>query len=215
MPRPLLPHVIAQGEHLEKLAFAGGFDAKEVWNDPKNEAIRALRKDPLVLAPGDVVYLPEGKRESLPIQKGATNKYKAKVPRVDVHLVLHDEKGDPLANEPYVIEGLPGEENRAPRATGGDGAVSFQAPVHLREVTLFFPQKHLRLAVGVGDLDPVEERSGIAGRLRNMGFLRAGPSPTDEEIESGIRAFQRSRALPETGALDAPTTEALRSAHGA
>lgn len=214
MPKPLLPHVIAQGEHLEKLAFAGGFDAKEVWNDPKNEAIRKLRNDPLVLAPGDVVYLPEGKRESLPIQKGATNKYKATVPRVDVHLVLHDEKGDPLANEPYQIEGLAGEQGTT-RTTGEDGAVSFQAPVHLREVMLFFPKKHLHLAVAVGDLDPIDERSGVAGRLRNLGFLRAGSSPSDEEMAAGIRAFQRSRSLPETGALDDGTRDALKSAHGA
>ena len=73
MARAMLPHVVAQGEHLEKLAFARGAGAKEVWEDPKNEAIRALRKDPLVLAPGDVVYLPSGPRDSLPLTKGAAN----------------------------------------------------------------------------------------------------------------------------------------------
>ena len=57
MAKQLLPQVVAQGEHLEKLAFLHGFDAREVWKDPKNDAIRALRKDPLVLAPGDIVYV--------------------------------------------------------------------------------------------------------------------------------------------------------------
>ncbi len=52
MAKQLLPHVVAQGEHLEKLAFLHGFDAREVWKDPKNDAIRALRKDPLVLRVG-------------------------------------------------------------------------------------------------------------------------------------------------------------------
>ncbi|MFO0588081.1 MAG: peptidoglycan-binding domain-containing protein [Polyangiaceae bacterium] len=212
MDRPMLPHVVAQGEHLTKLAFARGASVEEVWNHPKNEAIRALRKDPHVLAPGDVVYLPSGPVESLAITKGATNKYRATVPRVDVHLVLHDEGGGPLANEPYEIEGL-GDD--AQRTTGGDGAVSFQAPVHLREVTLFFPKKHLRVAVQVGDLDPIEERSGVAGRLRNLGFLRAGSAPSDEEIRAAVRAFQRRSALPETGTLDPDTTETLKRAHGA
>ncbi len=212
MAKQLLPHVVAQGEHLEKLAFLHGFDAREVWKDPKNDAIRALRKDPLVLAPGDIVFIPAPEKTTLPVSMGTTNKYKAKVPVVEVHLVLHDEGGGPLADEPYLVEGLGGAAEAKERKTSEGGAVSFEAKVHLREVTLFFPRKHLRLAVRVGDLDPLEERSGLAGRLANRGFLALSGPPTDEQIKAALQAFQRSRKLSETGILDSDTRSALESA---
>ena len=75
------PYVVRQGDYLVKLGFVYGFDAEEVWNDAKNEEIRGRRPDHNVLAPGDIVYIPVKKKEGLPIIKGTTNHYVAKVPR--------------------------------------------------------------------------------------------------------------------------------------
>src|SRR5215813_7826422 len=41
------------------LAGARGLKWDTVWNHPKNAQLKAKRKDPNVLMPGDVVYLPD------------------------------------------------------------------------------------------------------------------------------------------------------------
>ena len=38
------PHVVTQGDHVEKLAFLRGADAAEVWITPTNGALKAKRK---------------------------------------------------------------------------------------------------------------------------------------------------------------------------
>ena len=211
MGKALIPHVIRQGEHLVKLAFVHGFNADEVWNDPKNKALRELRKDPMVLAPGDVLHIPAPAKQGLPMSAGTTNRYTAKVPRVDVHIVLHDDAGAPLANEPYVIEGLGGDQEKT---TAADGAASFAAPVHVREVMLYLPRRHMRMAVRVGDLDPMDESTGVAARLTNLGYLEAGEEPSAEAVAAAIKELQRAKGLPQTGALDDDTKKALEEAHG-
>ncbi len=52
MSQEMRPYVVRQGDYLVKLAFVHGFDAEEVWNDPKNEEIRGRRADHNILAPG-------------------------------------------------------------------------------------------------------------------------------------------------------------------
>jgi hypothetical protein len=38
------PYVVRQGDHLKGIAAARGFDADDVWNDPANAELKALRK---------------------------------------------------------------------------------------------------------------------------------------------------------------------------
>jgi hypothetical protein len=113
MAAPLRPYVVKQGDYLTKLAHTFGFDAEEVWNDPKNAELKQRRADMDVLAPGDVVYLPEASKEGLPLTPGTSNRYTAKVPKIEVTLAFQD--GDaPLANEPCEVLGLGGVEGAAP-----------------------------------------------------------------------------------------------------
>ena len=53
------PYVVRQGDYLTGLADRHGFDPKQVWEDQRNAELRAERPSPEVLAPGDIVFLPE------------------------------------------------------------------------------------------------------------------------------------------------------------
>ena len=55
------PYVVKAGDYTKKLAHTLGFDADEVWNDPKNAELKKLRKDPDMLVAGDVLFVPEKK----------------------------------------------------------------------------------------------------------------------------------------------------------
>lgn len=215
MGQRLTPYVVKQGDYLARIAFIRGFDADEVWGDARNDELRALRPDPDLLAPGDLLFVPgrDDEAEGLGVQGGGSNDYQAKVPEIAVNLVLRGDDQSLLVGEPYLIEGLaePVEDK-----TGDDGCVSFKAPVLLREVTLTLPERNLQFPVRIGDLDPIEERSGARMRLLHLGHL--GPEPEgdgDAPVpHEAIASFQEAAGLTPHGDLDDETREALRKAHG-
>ena len=210
MGRKLIPYVVRQGDSLAKLAFVQGFDADEIWGLPENAAISGLRRDPNMLRPGDILQLPVRPKEALSLTAGTTNRYVANVPRVHVHLCLRDDAGNALGNEPYEIQGL------GPARTGtstAEGDVSFEAPVVTREVSLLLTERGITLPIRIGDLDPVEESSGVRMRLQHLGLLRAGDHD-DGALRSSVRAFQEAQGLPPTGQIDDATRTALITAHG-
>lgn len=211
MNKDMVAYVVRQGDYLAKLAFVHGFDADAVWNDPKNDEIRALRKDHNILSPGDVIYLPLQPKEGLPIQKGVVNRYVAKVPKVAVRLVLRDADGQPLAGEPYVVEGLGGPVQDE---TGPNGVVSLSASVLERELVIVLTNRGIRIPVHVGDLDPIAEMSGVRMRLVHLGYLEHAEQEDDDALRRALAAFQRARGIEVTGAADAATLDALREAHG-
>jgi hypothetical protein len=209
------PYVIRRGDHVTAIAHRVGSRADEIWQHPRNEALRGRRADRDVLAPGDVLFVPEPRRERHPLTPQAANRMVARVPRVNLAITFRDAAGEALANEPFVVHGGPTPPPRG--TTDGAGVARFSVPVHTREVHLVLEQRGASFVVAVGDLDPADERSGARQRLEQLGFPCGahGAGPCDEAtLRRAVVAFQRSRDLPPTGELDARTSEALREAHG-
>jgi hypothetical protein len=207
----MAPYVIRQGDYLVKLAFIHGFDVDDVWSDPKNDEIRALRGDHHILAPGDVVHIPIEAKEGLPITKGTTNRYVATVPKVPVNVRFRDADG-PMADTKFVIEGAPATP--AEGTTDGDGRVSLLVPAYVVELTVRFPDRGSAHRVLVGHLDPASERLGVAARLAQLGYLSAWKLET-APLAPALAAFQEEHGLEPTGVVDDATRDALKRAHGA
>lgn len=72
----MIPLLIRQVITLAHLAQTREFDKETVWNEPKNETLRQLRKEN-ILYPGDVIHIPEPTREWRALQPGTTNTYRA------------------------------------------------------------------------------------------------------------------------------------------
>ncbi|MBW2525496.1 MAG: peptidoglycan-binding protein [Deltaproteobacteria bacterium] len=211
------PYVIKHGDYLTKLAHLLGFDAQTVWNDPKNADLKELRADPTMLQAGDVLFVPDEPRKRLPLEHEADNSYVATVPKISVSVVVADDD-EPVADEPYVVEGLGDDEERT---TDGQGTVSFEAPVHVREVTVRFKERELAFRIGVGELDPIDTASGVRMRLTQLGYYGATLAGEDAYVErddaqlaAAIGAFQTAQSLPVTGELDDATRDALLEVHG-
>jgi hypothetical protein len=194
-------HVVREGEHLELLARQLGFDADTVWLDAHNDALRALRPNPSLLAPGDLLHVIEAEPPSARCVARRSNRYRARVPTVGVSIVIQD-RGAPLADEPYVVEGLP---ERIEGRTDAHGRIAFRAPLHVREVTVELVDRRRVHPVRIGHLDPIETDRGVRQRLEHLGYV--GPR--------ALERFQRDRDLEASGHIDAPTRDALRGAHGA
>jgi N-acetylmuramoyl-L-alanine amidase len=210
------PYVIRTGEHLDKVALSLGFDLKKVWNDPANKDLRELRQDWSILAPGDVVQVPDEppKRNFLSVQTGAANGFSAKVPTVDVSVRLLWQ-GRPLAGAALKARELP---ERTDLTTDGDGVLSLKVPVTLNVLTVDCANPAFSQELRIGYLDPASTPSGLVHRLANLGHLRTidshGGEVDEGELASAIRRFQWSESLPITGEMDAATRDKLTERHG-
>ena len=212
----LVPYVVRKGEHLLKIALRLGFDAETVWQDPKNADLRAKRPSMHVLCVGDVLYVPDGTDpEWLPINVGAKNPFKAKVPavRVAVKFVV---QGKPLASEACTIRELP---KLGELTTTSDGTLEFEAPMGLEVATVEFVDVQLVQPLRIGHLDPVSELTGVYQRLNNLGCVLDDPDASttldEQSLRDPLSTFQSSQGMSAaTGDLDDDTRTKLRSEYG-
>jgi hypothetical protein len=216
-------YIVGRGEDLHSIAARFGFDALEVWNASDNQELRELRGDPQVLAPGDVLYVPEVEDEDLPLTARTTNTFIGEIERVNVNLDLSAGSSSPLANEPYEIHGL----REVVTGTSDDqGRIQIEVPAHVRTLTVYFPEQQSSARVRLGGLNPIDHDSGIRTRLFNLGYLASndllGPalSPTRSpaarraELARAVRDFQEDAGLEATGELDEATRAAIADRHG-
>src|SRR5688572_23264483 len=97
------PYVVRQGDYLTQLAHRRGFSVEDVWNDPANDALRQKRSSPEILQPGDILHLPERREGWNPrsLTIGGENRFTAKIPAVQIKLVLQRADGTAIANKPF------------------------------------------------------------------------------------------------------------------
>jgi hypothetical protein len=210
------PYVIRQGDYLTRLARRLGFDADAVWNHDDNRALRERRPNREILQPGDILHVPApDEPRGAHVSPRSVNRYKAHVERVEVRLALGEAANGRLAGKRYQVHGM------GPPLLGttdGNGVATFSVPVHIRELRLVLDEGGHAYQLMIGEMDPVDEPSGVRKRLVHLGHLAArapGSEGGDESaMERAIRAFQAASQLPITGDIDQPTRDALVRAHG-
>ena len=198
------PYVVRQGDYLAKIAHRFGFSENDVWTHPANAEL-ADRRDPNLLCPGDILFVPEAPTASIALSTGQRNVFMGRVPRVEVKLLL-ERDGQPLCNEPYAVEGLdvPCEGN-----SDGKGRIVLDLPVTVSSVRLLLPKRGTSSMLLVGHLDPIETDSGLEGRLNNLGYhgnLESG-------VSNALQSFQEDNGLDPSGLPDQKTRDALLAAH--
>ncbi|HRI65215.1 MAG TPA: peptidoglycan-binding domain-containing protein [Polyangium sp.] len=204
------PYLVKQGDHLAKIAFCLGIDPEETWNHPLNAELRAQR-EPNVLAPGDILHVPISHRQGLPFTQGATNRYQGAIPRAPLRIVFQA-AGKAIADEPFEVRGLGWP---LAGATDGSGILCIEVPVHVHEIDIHFTRLDVVFPVLIGDMDPVEELSGIRKRLEQLGYYRGFESiEADVRNRLAIESFQRRSGIEPTGKIDEATKKALVDVYG-
>jgi len=212
------PYVVRQGDHLNKLAHQLGFCPQRVWDDPANADLREVRGDGSQLRAGDVLQLPDEPRKRLPYESGQTNEYVAKLPTLPIEVRIGS-VSELLVDEPYRVEGVGDEAIEG--TTDGEGLIKLQVPVNTRQLVVVLPERDERFQVMVGDLDPIDEASGLRMRLTNLGYYGttvAGEdghvTTEDEQLTAALKAFQTAAGLEPSGVLDEQSRSMLIDAHG-
>jgi hypothetical protein len=99
------PYVICKGDYLLKVAFEKRFDADAAWASAKNADLQTQRKDPNILAPGDVLFIPDAQDGPEPksIEAGSTSTFVSPAPPTLVTVKFSDSG---LASQPCTIAEL-------------------------------------------------------------------------------------------------------------
>lgn len=205
-------HPVGPGECLASIAHRYGFgDPLALWNHPDNETLRKKRPDPHCLLPGDVLVIPDKEPRTEPAPTGKRTVFRCRRPRARLRILLRDEDGTPLAGKKFwLVAGNLGFEGR----TDERGRVDQEIPPQATNMDLVVwmdeedPEGEvLAVPLKAGHLPPLEQEEGIRARLANLGH------PAGADLAKALRSFQKARGLPETGAADAATVEALRKAY--
>ena len=208
-------HVVVRGDCISSIAEEYGFDWRVVWDHPGNAALKRLRKDPNILAPGDIVVVPEKTVRNHPAATDRRHQFVRKGTPAKLRLQLLDVDHKVRANVRYVaevagalIDGVTDSEGRieawiSPMAQSVSLKVQGQDEEEVYELSL-------------GHLDPITEINGVRQRLINLGFSCDDEGDQiGESTRAAVRAFQLKFDLPETGELDQATRDRLLEKHGA
>jgi hypothetical protein len=203
-------HTVSQGECISSIAWQHGFFPNTIWNDPANGALKSARRDPNVLYPGDVVFIPE--KQIKQVDAVTEKKHTCVLKGVPAKLRLRILDGDvPRANAKYklAVDGRWFEGT-----TDGDGKLEHTIPPGAQRGYLLF-EGDVPIRLVLGDMDPIETISGVQGRLRNLGFdcgtIDGNLSP---QLEAALKAFQEKHGLTVTGQADEATKNKLKEVHG-
>ena len=209
-------YTVASGDCLSSIADKFGFFWKTLWEAPENADLKAKRKNPNVLYTGDQVFIPDLKLKTE--QRATEQRHRFRLKGVPAKLKLRLMRlGKPRANIRYT---LAVDGKLFDGTTDSEGRISQRIPPGATRGRLVLTEGTMveEKILNLGGIDPVEELSGVQGRLRNLGYnCPAGGSEdgqVDEETQKAIKEFQSDEGLPATGECDDATRQKLKAIHG-
>ena len=195
-------HTVKQGDCLESIAHHYGMDWNSLWNLSDNAKLKKLRKDPNLLYPGDIVYVPELTVRGESADTGARYRFVRKHTPSKLHVQLL-ENGEPLADKPYNLQVNAKAEDGQ---TDGYGEIAFEIHPEARQGLLTVTETGRKYILELGCLGPPEEVAGYQARLQNLGYYEGKiDGIAGEGTANAIASFQRDSGLRDTGSADGKT----------
>jgi len=202
---------VEQGDCISSIAFEHGFFPDTIWNHPNNAALKAKRKDPNVLLPGDIVFVPDKRLKEVPRTTEQLHRFRCKgVPeKLKLQLLLN---GVPRAQVSYKI--TLEDDLVLSGKTDGQGRLQHSIPPNAKAGKLVVNDEEA-YELRLGELNPADDITGIQARLRHLGFYD-GPidGQVTAEMEQALQEFQLSAGLEPDGAINEQTVNALKKAYG-
>ena len=216
-------HTVRQGEHLSSIAARYGFrDFHEIWEHAANAGLKSKRKNPNVLLPGDLLHIPDKQPKTVSIPTTRLHIFRIPSPKLLLRIQLLQRYSSPIANTPCE---LAVDTQKIDTNSDTEGKVEQSIPVTAKKAHLLVHHRvrseqgdlanDFAVEIHIGELDPVEERSGQEARLANLGYYVAAIGDADEgEFQSAVEEFQCEHDLVVDGICGPRTQAKLLEAHG-
>lgn len=201
---------VKQGDCIFSIAFEHGFFADTIWDHPNNKRLKDERKDPNVLLPGDTVHVPDKRLKELSEPTNEVYKYRCKnTPKILKVQFKYIET--PLKDLNYKIS-VDGKETEGKTDSQGWLKEPISPNAKVAKVTL---ADGLEYELKLGILDPVDDVSGVQGRLHSLGMYD-GPidGRMNDETKIALGSFQLTNDLEVTGEADDETKKLLVESTG-
>jgi hypothetical protein len=203
---------VRQGDCVNSLALAHGFDPELIWDHPGNADLKQLRRSPNALLAGDELEIPPLELREDPVATGSVGRFKLSVGPIELRLRLTNH-GQARADLPYelIIDG----EGTLSGSTDGEGWIEQPIPAAATRATLSLCDGDEQYELMLGHLDPHDSPTGIQQRLRALGYYfgRVDAELT-AQTQNALRCFQDQHGLAITGEADDATIDALHDAYG-
>ena len=201
-----LNYTVKQGDCISSISYEYGFFPDTIWNHPQNKELKEKRKDPNVLMPGDVVFVPDLRVKEVSKETDTVHKFQLKnTPiKLEIQLMCVDV---PLKDIKFKLD-VDGLELEGKTDSGGWLRQSI--PPSAKQAILLL-ENGSRFDLRLGFQDPIDEVSGLKGRLRMLGYFEGRlDGEVNDEFNEAIKAFQQSQGLEISGEADSSTKSKLK-----
>lgn len=207
-------YTVKQGDCIESIALKHGHLWQTLWDDSNNADLRNKRKEPNLLFPGDVVFIPEKRIKEESGQTEQRHRFMLKGVPSKLQMQLLDEEDEPRSNMEYIIE-IDGTFYRG--VTNADGWIRRPIMPDAKRGKLIIIEDGTQESyeLNLGHMNPIDQDIGVQQRLNNLGFdCGATNGALNEETKDAIIEFQNKYRLPTTGKPDEATRQKLEKIHG-
>lgn len=205
---------VGKAEHLALIADRHGFTSIDpIVRHPNNAALFRDRQ-PGILAPSEVVFIPDPQPAVFGAGTGQRHTFVKKILRAKVRIVVQSFGGRAQSSLDCAVD-CDGEKTKV--TTQADGLIEFSIHPSATEatVTIAAPAAPVTLKVEIGGVGPVRNEDAALLRLRNLGYFRpCFPEEEANEQKTAIEEFQLENGLEVTGELDDRTKQKLEKVYG-
>lgn len=201
---------VSPGDSILSLAQQAGHFWETLWNHSPNADLKGKRKDPNILAPGDLVTIPPIRVKDYSCATDQRHTFKRRGVPAKLKIQLF-QLGEPRANEDYT---LIIDDKIIQGKTDADGNIEHFIQPDAKGGKLLLNGGKEEYPVRIGHLNPIDILSGIKQRLNNLGYDCGDESDSlTPKLKQALLQFQADHKLPQTGEADAATKSKLESLH--
>ncbi|MGR3983447.1 PGRP and LysM peptidoglycan-binding domain-containing protein [Pseudoalteromonas sp. 1181_04] len=213
-------HTVAQGETLLRIAREYGYKTSTaLYNHPSNAEFRALRPDPNLIYPGDVITIPPKKEKFMPLRANSLNTFVVQNEKEYFRLQVSYDDGDDITGKRVVlnigsqtIDTVLQSDGLIEVELNNNDALTGNVDLYLKagETT---PTKSF--AVQIGNLDPIDTLSGVQGRCNLLGFdCGKVDGINGAKTKAGVKGFQFVHGLEVDAIAGEKTKAKLKQVYG-
>ena len=204
---------VKQGDCISSIAFEHGLLPNIIWDHANNAELKSKRKNPNILLPGDVVFVPDKRLKEVSEPTNQVHKFKFQGAPAKLNLKLLDD-GEPISNEPFVLD-INGKITEGTTDHEGRIRVSIVPNAESGELIVGTGKNRYEYSLDLGWLDPIEQVSGVKKRLHNLGY-EAGifDERITDELADALTAFEFDHKLEQTGQITEKNRTKLKEVYG-